>query len=321
MATLGVGRPTNPAVLVGTETGDDAGVYRISDEIAVVCTADFITPVADDPRLYGQVAAANALSDVYAMGGAPLCAVALCLFPKDLEVEAAREILAGGEDKAAEAAAAIVGGHTVRNSELLYGLSVTGRVHPRKIVRNVGARPGDVLVLSKPLGSGLVINGLRKNAIALDEARPVLSRLAELNRRASEIMLEEGAHAATDVTGFGLAGHSLGMARGSGVGIHFSLSALPLYPHVQRLFEAGVKTQSTQPNCDHVSPSVRDSNLSPFWQALVYDPQTSGGLLMALEPASAARALEKMSDAGLMAAQVGEVVEVGGGEAHLRFVA
>ena len=208
-------QPASAELLVGTETSDDAGVYRLNDREAIVVTADFITPPSDDARLYGQIAAANSLSDVYAMGGRPLTALALCMFPKALEPDAAREILAGGQDKVVEAGAFIVGGHTVRGEELFYGLSVTGVVDPLRLVRNVGARPGDALVLTKPLGSGLVVNGLRKEAISEADARPTLEILARLNRAAAETVtaMLPRVHAMTDITGFGLVGHALGMTR------------------------------------------------------------------------------------------------------------
>jgi selenide, water dikinase len=304
----GLTRPVNPDVVVGTETADDAGVYRLSDDSAIVCTADFITPPVDDPRLYGQIAAANSLSDVYAMGGAPLAAIALCMFPKALEPDVAREILAGGQDKVQEAGAAVVGGHTVRSEELFYGLSVTGRVAPGRVMRNVGMRAGDALVLTKPLGSGLVINGLRKGALDDDRARPVLQVLATLNRAAAEVMAQFPVHAATDVTGFGLAGHALSMAVGTGgVGLVVDCDKLPQYPHLREMVEKGVTTGSTKPNRANVAARVR-GRLDKFWDELVHDPQTSGGLLMSIESGQAAALVETLHSAGVIhAAIIGEV--------------
>jgi selenide, water dikinase len=296
----GLARPPNADVLVGTETADDAGVYRISADEAIVCTADFITPLVDDPRLYGQIAAANAISDVYAMGGTPLAAIALCMFPKALEPDVAREILAGGQEKVVEAGAAVIGGHTVRCEELFYGLSVTGRVHPEKIVRNVGLRAGDALVLTKPLGAGLIVNGMRKGLLTVEEARPALNILATLNREASRVMREFGVHAATDVTGFGLSGHSLSMAIGSGgVGIVFERERLPLYPRVREMVDAGVTTGATKPNCENVKPRLRGDALPKFWDELVHDPQTSGGLLMAVDGDRAGALVEALHAAGV----------------------
>jgi selenide, water dikinase len=302
-------QPEHAALLVGTETSDDAGVYRLNDHEAIVTTADFITPPTDDARLYGQIAAANSLSDVYAMGGRPLTALALCMFPKQLEPEVAREILAGGLDKAREAGAVIVGGHTVRGDELFYGLSVTGVVDPARITRNVGARPGDALVLTKPLGSGLVINGMRKDAISEAEARPTLETLARLNRVACETataMLPR-VHAMTDVTGFGLVGHALGMTRAGGVSLHFDLSSLPLYPRVREMHAAGVSTQSTKPNREAAADRVRGT-LDSFWDALVHDPQTSGGLLIVVDGDVADELVERLRAAGVEhATRIGEV--------------
>ena len=302
-------QPASQALLVGTETSDDAGVYRLNDREAIVVTADFITPPSDDPRLYGQIAAANSISDVYAMGGRPLTALALCMFPKALELEMAREILAGGQDKVQEAGAVVVGGHTVRGEELFYGLSVTGVVEPTQILRNVGARPGDALVLTKPLGSGLVINGLRKQAISDEEARPTLEIVARLNRKACETataMLPR-VHAMTDVTGFGLVGHALGMTSAGGISLHVDLPSLPLYARVRDMHAAGVTTGSTKPNRAHGAGRVRGT-LDPFWDALVHDPQTSGGLLIAVDGAVADELVRRLHDAGVEhATRIGEV--------------
>jgi selenide,water dikinase len=297
----GLPRTSMTDVLVGTETSDDAGVVRVSEDTAIVCTADFITPPVDDPFLFGQIAAANSLSDVYAMGGRPLAAIALCMFPKALEPDVAHEILAGGQAKVEEAGAAVVGGHTVRGEELLYGLSVTGRVDPRRIVRNVGMRDGDALVLTKPLGSGLIINGLRKGAIEIERARPVLETLARLNRAAAEVMARFDVHAATDVTGFGLSGHALEMLGAGGVALTLRREQLPLYAHVREMVDAGVTTGSTKPNRANAATRLRGT-LDKFWDELVHDPQTSGGLLIAVSDGQAL--LAALRDAGVEHAAV-----------------
>jgi selenide,water dikinase len=306
-------QPASAELLVGTETSDDAGVYRLDDRTALVVTADFITPTSDDARLYGQIAAANSLGDVYAMGGRPLTALALCMFPKALEPDVAREILAGGQDKVIEAGAVVAGGHTVRGEELFYGLSVTGVVDPARITRNVGARPGDALVLTKPLGSGLIINGMRKDAISEAEARPTLEILARLNRVACETataMLPR-VHAMTDVTGFGLVGHALGMLGGGGVSLHVDLPSLPLYARARDMHAAGVTTGSTKPNRAHGAGRVRaafDHPAWPFWDALVHDPQTSGGLLIAVDGDAGDELVARLHAAGVEhAARIGEV--------------
>jgi selenide,water dikinase len=302
-------QPCDAALLVGTETSDDAGVYRLNEQQALVVTADFITPTCDDARLFGMIAAANSLSDVYAMGGRPLTALALCMFPKALEPEAAREILSGGQAKVNEAGALIVGGHTVRGEELLYGLSVTGVVDPARVIKNVGARPGDALVLTKPLGSGLILNGMRKGTITEAEARPTLEVLARLNRAASEVatsMLPR-VHAMTDVTGFGLVGHALGMA--AGVSLHIDVAKVPVYSHVAEMIQAGVTTGSTKPNREHGAARVRFAAApSQFWDALVHDPQTSGGLLIAVEGGAADELVSRLHAAGVVeACRIGEV--------------
>ena len=300
-------QPADPAVLVGTETSDDAGVYQLSADTAMVCTADFITPVLDDPYLFGRIAAANSLSDVYAMGGQPKAAIALCMFPKALEPEAATEILRGGQDTCVAAGARIIGGHTVRGDELLYGLSVTGVVHPGRVVRNVGARPGDALVLTKPLGTGLIINGLRKGAIDEARARPVLEQLAVLNRAAAEVMAAHHphVHAATDVTGFGLLGHAANMAVGSQVGLRFRTSAVPLYDHVREMVDKGVTTGSTRPNHSSVAHLLRTAQpLEKFWDELLHDPQTSGGLLMAVDGSRAEQLVKQLDQAGVAHARI-----------------
>lgn len=318
----GLARPCDPALIVGTETGDDAGVYRLDDERAIVVTADFITPVADDPYMFGQVAAANALSDVFAMGGRPLVAVALCAFPKALDPGVAREILDGGQAKVIEAGAQIAGGHTVRNEELLYGLSVTGIVHPDRVLRNVGARVGDVLVLTKPLGTGLVINGRRKGLTRDADLAAALASMAQLNREAGAAASDLGAHAATDITGFGLLGHALKMARGSGVTLRFDASALPLLDGAVDLARAGVTTGSTRPNraaaSSHLLHDPRrdgqhDPAIPPVLDQLLYDPQTSGGLLVALPASSVEAFLSRVRAAGAeRAARIGEVVAQAG---------
>ncbi len=304
-------RPHDPAVLVGTETSDDAGVYALDAERALVCTADFITPVVDDPYRFGQVAAANSLSDVYAMGGRPLAALALCAFPKLLEPEVAREILAGGQDKVVEAGAAIVGGHTVRNEELFYGLSVTGLVHPRQILRNVGARPGDALVLTKALGTGLIINGRRKGLGSDEEVDAALRSMAALNRAASELAVRFGAHACTDVTGFGLAGHGLEMAAGSGVGVIVHGSRLPVLAGARERAREGVTTASTKMNRAAAAARLRAPAPLPVeLDQIVHDPQTSGGLLIAVPAAVAEELVAALHAAGAgAAARIADVVE------------
>ena len=308
------GGPASPRparLLVGTETGDDAAVYALSDETALVITTDFITPICDDPFLYGQVAAANALSDVYAMGGRPLVALAVCAFPEELEPDTAAAICAGGAAKAAEAGAVVAGGHTVRNPQLLYGLAVTGQVPPRAIVRNAGARPGDRLVLTKPLGTGVTINGYREGKLGEAELLATCKAMSALNARAAALMVAHGAHAATDVTGFGLAGHALGMARASNVRFRLFTERLPIYPNVLSLIEAGVTGKGARLNRQTYEPEIGfGRKVLTTRDLLLFDPQTAGGLLVALAPEQASNFLEAVLEAGHHAATIiGEVAD------------
>jgi selenide, water dikinase len=250
------------------------------------------------------VAAANALSDVFAMGGRPLVALAVCAFPEALETEDAAAICRGGADKAAEAGAVVAGGHTVRNPELFYGLAVTGEVHPGRVIRNVGARPGDALVLTKPLGTGVLINAYRAGKIESDALLAACRVMATLNDRASRLMLSHQTHAATDVTGFGLAGHALGMARGSGVAFRLHADRLPVYDGALALLAAGVKSRGGTTNQEAFQSQV-EGVAAP----ILYDPQTSGGLLVALPAAAAAAFVTALQSEGMAAAAViGEVL-------------
>ena len=274
----------DPRVLVGMETSDDAGVFRVRDDLCLVSTADLIAPVLDDPWRYGAVAAANSLSDVYAMGGRPLTALNLCAFPAELDESAARDILAGALAKVEEAGAVVLGGHTARNPELLFGLAVTGEVAPDAIWRNRGVRPGDALVLTKPLGTGLVINGRRQELCTHDEVVAVADQMAVLNRAAAEVVARFAPHAVTDVTGFALVGHAYEMALASGCGVRLHADRVPLYPRARALAEAGITTRCTRENHAHLAPNVTGLDAMPAWQqAVLFDPQTSGGLLVAVD--------------------------------------
>ena len=306
----------NKAVLVATETGDDAGVYLVEPEprpdgssgIGIVQTADFITPPFDDPEAYGEIAAANALSDVYAMGGRPISALNLCVFPAALAAVAGRAILHGAQRKLREAGAELLGGHTVRGPELLFGLSVTGVVAPDRIWRNVGARPGDALILTKPLGSGLIVTGSRKGLISDAERRACCSGMAMLNRRAAELLAAAEVHAATDVTGFGLIGHALGMTRLGDVVLAISAASLPAYPGALALAAQGVTCGGAKNNRRAYRDRIEVKGaLSAAATELLFDPQTSGGLLCALPAADAAAMLTKLKDAGVPASCIGEV--------------
>jgi selenide,water dikinase len=271
-------------LLVGTETADDAGVYRLTDDLALVQTIDFFPPVVDDPFLYGQIAAANSLSDVYAMGGVPKTALNLACFPDDkLPLTILGEILGGGAQKCLEAECVIVGGHTVRDVEIKYGLAVTGIVHPQKILTKAGARPGDQLVLTKPLGTGFVTTAHKANDCPKEAFEAAVVAMASLNKSAAEVMRNFPVHSCTDLTGVGLAGHAYEMAEGSNVTITIDLPHLPILPRVGELVKRGHFTRASKTNADFVAHALRiEGQPDPIRLAVFYDAQTSGGLMIAL---------------------------------------
>ncbi len=319
----GVQFTADPALLVGFEKADDAGVYRLDAQRALVVTADFITPVVDVPEDFGAVAAANSLSDVWAMGGRPLVALNLCGYPQaELPPAALGAILAGAAAKCAEAGVAVAGGHTVRDAEVKFGLSVTGLVHPDRVLRNSTARPGDRIVLTKPLGTGALAAAHKKGLLPPGSAgyRALVQTMAALNR-AGEILHEHGATAATDVTGFGLTGHALEMARGAGVALAIDTGALPLLPSAVELCAAGHTCGGTQANDDWTGPHVSYApGLSDGMRGLLNDPQTSGGLLVAVPAPRCAELVDAILAAGApCAAVIGEVCPRGAAEPLLRF--
>jgi selenide,water dikinase len=280
----GLPKIVDPNVLIGSATADDAAVYRLDAERALVLTTDFFTPIVDDPYEFGAIAAANALSDIYAMGATPLAALAIVGFPDELlEPAVLAQILRGGADKAREAGIDVVGGHTIKSDEPIYGLSVTGIVHPERVVTNAGARASDLLVLTKPLGLGIVTTAAKNDADrdgAIVEAIRVMSTL---NRAACEAMLEVGAHAATDVTGFGLLGHLRNMLVASSQSASLWLDAVPILPSARRYVGDGVAPGGTRANHRFMAPHVEyGSDVSPEEQLLMCDAQTSGGLLIAV---------------------------------------
>jgi selenide, water dikinase len=298
----------HPSVLVATETADDAAVYQLSPETAIVSTIDFITPVVDDPFVYGQIAAANSLSDIWAMGARPLFALNLAGFPPDvLPPEVLGEILRGGASKAAEAGVPIIGGHTVKDDEPKYGLAVNGIVHPQRIVRNSGAKPGDVLVLTKPLGIGVITTGIKRDLASGAVAARAVEAMTALNRGAGEAMAAVGVSAATDVTGFGLLGHLREMTAGSGVSAELSFGAVPVIEGAAELAEAGCVPGGSQDNYDFLQSSgalTWDIGLSASQRLLLADAQTSGGLLIAVPEANLERLLAALRDAQTLACAV-----------------
>ena len=300
-------------LLVGAEHFSDAGVYRLADGLAIVQTLDFFPPLVDDPYVYGQIAAANAMSDVYAMGGQPKTALNVVGFPDDkLELSVLQEIMAGGAERVQYAGAVIVGGHSVRDAEIKYGLSVTGIVDPAKMMTNDGAKPGDVLILTKGLGTGFITTALKARKCADEVLATACASMIQLNRAASETAVSLGVRAATDITGFGLAGHALEMAKASEVSITIQMSRLPLLAGALELAQKGHHTRANATNRQHVQPSARfdvpaDSPLTEF----LFDPQTSGGLLLAVDASSADDLLSKCRNAGLeTVAVIGSVDEL-----------
>lgn len=296
-------------LLVGYDSSDDAAVYRVSDDVAVIETVDFFTPIVDDPYLFGQIAAANALSDVYAMGGEPRVAMNLLCVPNCLPKEDVRAILEGGHSKAVEAGCVIAGGHTIQDSEPKYGLCVTGFVHPERILKNVGAQPGDVLVLTKPIGSGVLTTALKADLISASSRDAAYAHMATLNKAAGDAVRQvSDVHACTDITGFGLLGHSFEMADGSGVTIRLHGSALPLMDEALDMAEMGIIPSGAYRNMDYVKPHL--AVLPSAQQALLdlaADPQTSGGLLVALPREQAERLLSLLRPFAPWSAIVGEV--------------
>ena len=304
--------PKNPRVLVGLDTSDDAGVYQLNEEVALVQTVDFFTPIVDDPFTFGQIAVANALSDVYAMGGTPLTGMNLVAFPiKTLSPSVLKDILLGGLSKMEEAGVALVGGHSVDDPEIKYGLAVTGIVHPKKIRTNAGAKTGDRLVLTKPLGTGIISTALKAGMASQEAIRKSVESMAVLNRTASEWMTKFEAHACTDITGFSFIGHALEMAAASQVGMVVRSKAVPVFPEAMEYAKLGLIPGGASSNRDFFSCRVDvDSGVPSLLTDVFYDPQTSGGLLISLpsdeaEEYVATLKREKNVDSSI----VGEVVK------------
>jgi selenide, water dikinase len=303
-------RETNDRVLIDFRTADDAGVYKLDGGEALVQTVDFFTPIVDDPFIYGQIAAANALSDVYAMGGRPITALAVAGFPPGvLESEAIRTIFLGGLDKLREAGVALLGGHTVQDAEIKFGYAVTGLVDPARVWSNAGARPGDVLLLTKAIGTGVIGTAIKFERASDEVVAGAVQSMTTLNRGAAEL-LRQGAgdamHACTDVTGFGLLGHADEMAAASGVTLHIEAARVPLLPGARGLVGAN-KSGGLRSNNQHFGVTVDLGSIEPDLAALLFDPQTSGGLLAAVAPEAAEAAERTVARAGLPVARIGTV--------------
>lgn len=306
--------PSDPDILVDIDTHDDAGVYRINDDLALVLTTDFFPPVCSDPYEFGQIAAANSISDVYAMGGEPALALNIMMFPSTrLPMEAYAEIMKGGFDKATEAGVRIIGGHTIDDFPPKYGLAVTGFVHPGKIVTNAGAKPGDVLVLTKPLGTGIINAALRMGLASGEDVKTARESMKLLNKSAAGVMKKHSIKGATDITGFGLAGHALKMARASNVTMNIRMRRIPLIGDVYNLTDDGCIPGASFRNLEYAGPFISDEeDLDYNLKMIAFDAQTSGGLLMCVPEAKADAVLDDLHSAGLdIASIIGSVVEKG----------
>jgi len=311
----------DPNLLVGYETSDDAGVYRLTEDLAIIVTADYITPPVNDPYIYGQIAAANAISDVYAMGGQPIACLNLVSFPsKKLPPEVLHEIVAGALSKITEAGAVLADGHSVEDDEPKFGLAVTGIVHPDKFWTNQGAQPGDVLILTKPVGSGVLFNANLKKWVSKQAMEACLEILITLNRTAAEVMSGFDIHAATDVTGFGLAGHSFEMAKASQVCLEISIKDLPIMDEALMVYKRGMTTGVNAYNRQMVEQHLwLETDLPPWQEEIIFDPQTNGGLLVAVKESQGENLVNTLHAKGVTAAKIiGDVHELKAG-IHLKF--
>jgi selenide,water dikinase len=294
----------SPDLIVGVETSDDAGVFRLRPDLAIVNTVDFFTPIVDDPYTFGRVAASNALSDVYAMGAEPKTALNIVGFPKGkIDIAVLAEILRGGAERVRKAGAVVVGGHSIIDEELKYGLAVTGVIHPDRVIRNAGVEAGDALVLTKPLGTGIVSTALKRRRAPASSVRAAVASMVALNRTASKVMRAFPVHACSDITGFGLLGHAQEMASASGVTIEIDAGRMPLLPGAKRLAEAGWLTGGCRRNRAYLTDKVAiDASVPPGLVEVAYDPQTSGGLLIAVSERHAARLVRRLHGAGIESA-------------------
>ena len=317
-AVAGINWPTNGSVIHGNQGNEDCGVYKLDETNSLILTTDFFTPVVDDPFLFGQVAAANALSDIYAMGGKPLSALNLVCYPEEAGSEILHEILKGGASKAEEAGCPILGGHSVNAPELKYGLAITGIAPTKKITYNGGAKAGDQLILTKALGTGILNTAIKRGELSDSTYQALVHSMASLNAKAAEIMMEFGANGATDVTGFSLMGHGMEMARASGVNLRIDSRTLPQLPDVMQAIEEGHVTRGNRTNREYTEGHVELSpEVSENLGILAFDPQTSGGLLISIPSERAADFLKEVQKVAPDSSLIGEVIE-GQGKVLLR---
>ena len=305
--------PKNPNLLVGFETADDAGVYLLREDLALVQTVDFFTPIVDDPYDYGRIAALNSINDVWAMGGVPITALAITCFPKKgLDFSILGEIMRGGLDTLTEHGVALVGGHSVDDQQIMFGYAVTGTIHPQRIITNRAAKPGDVIILTKPIGTGVISTGIKFGKAAPEVIKASLDTMLLAGREAAAAMQEFNAHAATDVTGFALLGHSWELAHASGVTLEIEAARVPLIPGALELAAQGLVTSGDKTNREYVGEDVRLSEtLAPTLATLLFDPQTAGGLLISIAPDRADALLARLREHYPAAAVIGRVTKGG----------
>ena len=312
----------DPNLIVGMEKPDDAGVYRISDDLALILTLDFFTPIVDDAYDFGQIAVANALSDVYAMGGRPLLAMNIICFPSTgMDISILQEILRGGFDKMQESGVLLVGGHSVDDNEIKYGLSVTGTVHPNKVLKNIGGRPGDVVILTKPLGTGIISTAIKAGMVDKNVEKKVIKSMKSLNKKPAELMDGLSVHACTDVTGFGLLGHSCEMIEGLDVGMRIFAARIPVFAKALEYARMGLIPGGTYRNQEYRASMVDiEYGIDEELVKVLFDPQTSGGLLIVLPDAEAGRLLSLLHAEGIReAAIVGEITPAHAGRIKIEF--
>lgn len=302
---------THPNLIVGMERVEDAGVYQLTDDLAIIQTVDFFTPIVDDPFTYGQIAAANSLSDIYAMGGKPLTAMNIVCFPvQTMDLSILKEILQGGLEKMREAEVVLIGGHSVDDQELKYGLSVTGTIHPKKVLRKENARTGDRLILTKPIGTGIISTALKAELAGKEAVDHLVKSMSTLNRKASEVMQGIGVHACTDITGFGLLGHAAEMVEGTEIGMVIYADSVPVFPEAKDLAAMGMIPGGLYRNRDYRKSMVEiGPGVNEYLADILFDPQTSGGLLISVSEDKALGLIDRLHEAGVKeAAVIGKVV-------------
>ena len=304
----------DPNLLVGFDKSDDASVYKVSNDLALVQTVDFFPPIADDPYLFGQIAATNALSDVYAMGGEPKLCLNIMAVPESMPREAVHQMLRGGYDKVYEAGALITGGHSILDDEPKYGLAVTGFVHPDRVLTNSGAKPGDVLLFTKPLGIGILSTAQKAEMLSPEGEALAYRLMTTLNKSARDAMVKYRVHACTDVTGFGLLGHACEMAQGSDVDLEIHVADIDLIPEAASLAQMGILPAGMYRNRTFAEPEVEPGETAVWQQDMLYDPQTAGGLLMAVDPADADALYQELKACVPSAQRIGKVLPHGGGK-------